>query len=142
MARRGGEIARTGWRLKQNALQLDNAVRFARFAKCGRRHVVNGDACRSLSIETAVVGVAVKSRLDAGPIDRFSRCSPAETRVHMDHKDIAHWAKQSQKKKTRGEYNRCSRVSMRRVTSALQSVQLRASHSEGTTETATASMLE
>jgi hypothetical protein len=61
-------------------LQLDNAVRFARLAKCGRRRVVNGDACRSLSIETVVVGVPVKYRLDAGPIDRFSR-------------GIAHWTK-------------------------------------------------
>jgi hypothetical protein len=83
----------------------------------------------------------MKYRLDAEPVDRF-RDARLGKRVHMDYKDFANWAKQSQKKKTRGKYNRCNRVSMRRVTSALRSVQLRASRTEGTTETATASMLE
>ena len=54
-----------------DALQFDYSVRFSGFAKRRRGDVVNGNSSGSLSIEDAVVGVAVKHRVDSKPIDRF-----------------------------------------------------------------------
>src|SRR5438046_10400696 len=54
-----------------DALQFDYSVRFSGFAKRRRGNVINGNSSGSLTIEDAVVGVAVKHRVDSKPIDRL-----------------------------------------------------------------------
>ena len=74
-----------------DALQFDDTVRLAGFAKRRRRDVVNGNAGGSLTIENAVVGVPVKHCVNAEPINRLNR--------------ICNGTLLSRKRKARGEQN-------------------------------------
>jgi hypothetical protein len=66
-----------------DALQFDDAVRFASFAQRRGRDVVNRNSGRSLAIENTVVSVTVKNSGHFESIDRLFQPAGAEKGVNL-----------------------------------------------------------
>jgi hypothetical protein len=66
-----------------DALQFDDTVKLAGFAKRRRRDIANGNAGRSLTIENAVVGVPEKHCVNAEPINRLFRSAGTKEGKHF-----------------------------------------------------------